>query len=129
MDAFEGQIALVYRHLPLTYHPRAYPAARAAVCAAKQNRFWDYHRALYASESLDNEDFTRIAQNIGLPDLAGFERCISDTGPVPEIEKDIAAATAMDAAGTPTFVVNGLVLGNVTPTTVRARIEELLNDR
>lgn len=35
----ENDVSLVYRHFPLPGHGSAYPAARAAECAGKQDRF------------------------------------------------------------------------------------------
>jgi hypothetical protein len=37
--AYPKDVAVVFRHWPLPYHKLAYPAARAAECAADQGRF------------------------------------------------------------------------------------------
>jgi len=44
---FPNEVTIVYRHFPLTAHPRAFPAAVAAECAAEQGFFWEYHDKLF----------------------------------------------------------------------------------
>lgn len=128
LDVFVDQVQFVYRHWPLPYHARAYPAARAAVCAAEQDRFWEYHRGLFASESLADEDFVRLAMSVAVPDLDGFQQCLVAAERVPSIEQDIATAESIGAPGTPTFLINGVILGSSSPASVRARVEEVLRD-
>lgn len=108
---YPGGIALVYRHWPLTRHRFAYPAARAAECAAQQGRFEAFHDVVYAQQDLIGvKTFAEMASEAGVADLALFEECSSSTEPVPSIEADIAKAIELGAVGTPTLVVNGLLL-------------------
>ena len=48
-------VAWAYRHLPLNFHPQAYPAAIASECVAQEEGnegFWEFADALFADQSL-----------------------------------------------------------------------------
>jgi len=108
---FPGMIALVYRHWPLSRHRFAYQAARAAECAAEQGRFEAFHDVVYAQQdSLGLKVFGEMAAEAGVPDLGLFEVCTSSTDPVPSIEADIAKVIELGGIGTPTLLMNGLLL-------------------
>ncbi len=109
LSEFPESFAVVYRHWPLPYHQAAYPAARAAECAALQGSFDRYHRSLFQDTSWqkDSTEFVAIARAVDVPDLGVFEECAAESGPVPTIEADIALAAAVGARGTPTLFING----------------------
>lgn len=60
VDAYDGKVAWVYRHFPLTsIHPLAQPGAIAAECAATlggNDMFWKYLDALFAAQG---QNFTK----------------------------------------------------------------------
>lgn len=109
----QGDIALVYRHLPLPGHPRAYSAAIAAECAGEQGRFWAYHDHLYTNDTwqrdrrTDAEVFESIAQSAEVEDPEAFRRCFETEAPAGKINSDIAAANELGIRSTPSFLVNG----------------------
>ena len=45
-----------------------------------------------------------------MPDQAAFQRCNSSTAAVPAIEADIAEVRRIGGSGTPTLVINGLLV-------------------
>lgn len=47
-----GKVKLVYKHFPLrSIHANAQKAAEASICAAEQDKFWDYHDKLFSAQS------------------------------------------------------------------------------
>ena len=114
---YPSDVRLVYRHLPLSQHPSAYPAARAAECAGEQGVFWEFHDALYSRSAWQYGDgygrFAELARNVGVGSLDRFNECLDREGPVPAIAADQAAANDAGLAGTPTFVINGDVYRGV----------------
>lgn len=121
--AHPGQVALIFRHWPLQYHNLAYPAARASECAAAANRFAEFHDMVYQKQdSLGLLSFTEFARRAGIADLEDFERCVADTTKVLRIADDIAAVRKLGGHGTPTVIVNGVMLGHVPDS---ARLESI----
>lgn len=109
---YPAAISVMYRHWPLSIHRFATDAAIASECAARQGRFEQYHDALFATQdSIGAWSFQRFARIAGVPDLAAFTRCLSDAEAAARVSRDRRAAIAVGAAGTPTFIVNGVVLG------------------
>jgi protein-disulfide isomerase len=106
-----NDVAFYHKHWPLPYHKQAYPAARAAECAAAQQRFEAFHDLLYTQQdSLGAKPFERFAREAGVPDLAAFKTCASRTEPVPVIDADAEEAHRVGGSGTPTVIVQGLRL-------------------
>ena len=67
-------LRVVVRHFPVrSSHPRAWPAACAAEAAARQDRFWEMHDALFADPArLEDPHLWQRAGDLGL-DLARFD--------------------------------------------------------
>lgn len=121
VDAFRRErptdVSVVFRHLPLSYHRFAYPSARAAECAATQGRFEAMYQALYnAQDSLGLLSFREIARRASVPDLERFDRCTADRATVERIERDVAAAKAVNIPGTPGVVIEGMLYAEKLPT-------------
>ncbi len=77
LAAYPDGVLLVYRHFPLVpVHDKALMAVQAVEAAARQDRFWEYHRRLYAEQSrwkdLPPEAFP--AYLVGLAEELGLER-------------------------------------------------------
>jgi protein-disulfide isomerase len=91
-------------------------AAIASMCAAEQNRFWDYHRILYANLNFTADEFnekrlTAFAEELDL-DMGEFNNCMKTKDVQDEINKDLAKGKEIGITGTPTVLVNGI---NIKP--------------
>jgi protein-disulfide isomerase len=95
----------------------SHQAANAAMCAADQNRFWDYHDILFNNWTGENVgDFTdprlvAYAKLLNL-DMQKFNACFNANSFKAKIDADIAAGTKLGVDGTPSIFVNGV---QVTP--------------
>jgi len=77
MTAHPGQTRVVYKHFPLTSHGAAQIASEAAVCAQKQERFWEFHDSLFLiAPKFDREGVLKTAHAV-VPDKDLFEQCIA----------------------------------------------------
>jgi|KBSMisStandDraft_5_1062788.scaffolds.fasta_scaffold01679_6 protein-disulfide isomerase len=104
---YAGKIRLVMKQFPLTsMHPQAMPAARAAVAAGMQGRYWEMHDRLFASPQLDPDTLERYAKEIGL-DVDRWKRDQADPKVAAIIQRDMDLATNVNVSGTPAFFVNG----------------------
>jgi protein-disulfide isomerase len=95
----------------------SHQAANAAMCAADQNRFWDYHDILFNNWTGENVgDFTdprliAYAQSLNL-DMKKFNACFKANSFKGKIDADIASGKKLGVDGTPSIFVNGV---QVTP--------------
>lgn len=105
-ERFGDELRYVFRHLPLVdVHPHAELAARAAVAAAAQGRFWEMHDLLFARQGeLEYEDLAGYAAHLGL-DVERFLRDLEDEATAARVRADVASAEASGARGTPTFFI------------------------
>lgn len=102
------RVRFVYRHLPLDSHPQAMPAARASYCAGEQQRFWEFHDALYAAP-LTAETPRLLAESLRL-DLPRFDACVASDASRLAVAADVEAARRYGITSTPSFVINGRVV-------------------
>ncbi len=121
-----NDLAVVHRHWPLSYHQLAYPAARAAECAARQGAFERFRDQLFENTNWVGDAFDHFASEAGVRDLPSFRECVRSTEPVPGIERDIRAAEELDLRGTPAVVVNGIYLG--VPPRDSEELERIINN-
>ena len=102
-----ANVKVVFKFLPLPMHPQAEPAAKAAVAAWRQGKFWDMHDKLFANQmKLDSSDLDRYAKEIGL-DLGKFRTDMESTTTKDRIERDKKLSDQLQVSGTPTFYING----------------------
>jgi protein-disulfide isomerase len=108
---YPDDVRLVYRHLPIEkLHAQARTAAEAAACAGELGAFWPYHDKLFRmSPALERSELVGYAAELGL-DAANFGACVDERRHRGKVDADLALARAIGADGTPTFVVNGVVL-------------------
>ena len=108
MDKHQDRVTLVFKHLPLTrIHPQAIPAAKAAWAAQQQEKFWEYHDALFEQQNrLGEELYLEIANNLDL-DIDKFNSDRQSEAATTSIETDVKLAQKIGVSGTPFFIMNG----------------------
>lgn len=129
-------IALVYRHYPLSFHQNAQIAAEGSECAAEQGKFWEYHDVLFQKGQGDGtgltpSDLEKYAKDLGL-NSSKFNDCLAAKKYSTRVTGDLSEGNAFGVQGTPaTFVVdkdgNGeLVSGAVPYEALKAAIDAKL---
>ena len=112
---YGDQVRLVYMDFPLGFHPHAMDAARAARCAADQDKFWQFHDALFLDQKkLDPDNLQQTAAKLGL-DRAKFNACFTNDKHNAGIRQDMAEGNSLGVTGTPTFFINGRELVGAQP--------------
>lgn len=106
-----GAVAWVYRHFPLSMHPRANKEAEALECAAEiggNEGFWKYTDKIFeitpANNGLDPAMLPEIAQMVGL-DVARFETCLSSGKYKSRVDSDHENGIAAGVQGTPYSII------------------------
>ncbi len=109
-SAYPNDVRVVWKHLPLSFHPNAMPAALAAEAAREQGgaaKFWAMHDKLFGNQAaLSEASYEQYARELGL-DVARFRRDVASPKLRARVEEDAQLAQKMGVNGTPTFVVNG----------------------
>lgn len=106
-----GQVRLVFRQYPFI-GPESTRAAHASLCAAEQDRFWDYHDILFANQIGENvgayteRRLLAFAESLGLQ-MSRFESCLDQERYQDVIETEVALGTEYGIDGTPSIVING----------------------
>ncbi|WP_353477563.1 Na+/H+ antiporter NhaA [Microbacterium sp. zg-YB36] len=102
------RLRYVWRHAPLTrQHPNALAGAEASEAAARQGKFFEFERALFADqENQRPADIIRLAERTGL-DVPRFERDLESAVVAARVQDDMLDAEAMNITSVPTLFVNG----------------------
>ena len=101
---------MVIKHYPLPSHRFAEKAAIAALAAAKQGKFWEFHAKLFANQAgLNDAKVQEIAGELGL-DIEKFNRDLTDPQIKALIEREVSQARQANIRGVPSVFVNGKLL-------------------
>ncbi len=124
-EKYGDKVQLVYMDFPLSFHNHAMQAASAARCAGEQNKFWQYHDALFADQSkLAPAELKATAKKLGL-DSRKFDACLDKSKYDAAIQKDLAEGRKLSVSGTPTFFIDGRQLVGAQPL---PKFQEIIDD-
>jgi protein-disulfide isomerase len=122
-------VKLVVKHFPLPMHSYARKAAVAALAAGKQGKFWEMHKALFASQrELSDTKVEAIAKGLGLK-MDQFNKDLKDPSIESLIDRDLSNGRQANVQGTPTIFVNGKLLNQRSPAGVQQAIDEELKKK
>ena len=83
------------------------PAAKAALAAHRQGKFWEYHDLIFANQRALSEDkLVEWAKQLGL-DVDKFNKDRKDPAIAEKINRDMAEGRKAGLRGTPTIYLNG----------------------
>jgi protein-disulfide isomerase len=118
---------LVFKNMPLRFHEFADPAARAALAAGAQGKFWEMHDILFATQELSDQAIADAAAKLGL-DMSRFNQDMNSPAIRQQINKDLQAAQDAGVTGTPTIFVNGKRVKNRSPEGFQFMIDQELQE-
>jgi protein-disulfide isomerase len=101
-----GKVLYVFRHFPMERtHPMAPTAAQAADCAARQDRFWEFHDRLFgAAGPVRSSELEKEAKAVRL-DIGRFRDCMGGVAAADRVRQDLDDARHFGLRGTPGFVL------------------------
>jgi len=98
-------------------HSGGKDAAKAALCALDQDKFWQFHDRLFLDQkNFTKDDLLNYAGQVGL-DMAKFTPCFNSKIINSWVDEDSEVAVMSDVRGTPTFFVNGNKVEGSIPVT------------
>lgn len=117
---YKDQVRIVFKHLPLDFHPLAMPAAKYFEALAKQgsDKAEKFHDAIFANQAELNakkEGFLKEAAKKTGADMARLQKDLNDPTILDRIAKDMEEAKKYNITGTPGFIINGVSLRGAYP--------------
>lgn len=114
-----GKVKLVYRDLPLSIHPYAYPAALIAECVREQtddSTYFEMHDYIFENlaAGFDFDTYSDFAVTLGV-DKAQLKDCFDSDKYKDEIDADNADADKAGISGTPGFIINNQAVSGARP--------------
>lgn len=116
-----GKVKFVYRDFPIqNSHPNAMPAAVASECAHEQDKYWQYHDALFENQGVWNNVeitsaitiFKEFATELDL-NQEQFNSCLDSGKYIEEINNDLNDGRDYGVSGTPGFFIGNEKIGFV----------------
>jgi protein-disulfide isomerase len=112
---YGNKLRVVMKQNPLSFHPRARPAALAALAAGEQGKYWQFHERLFANaKALEDADLENHARELGL-DVERWKKDMGNPKLAALIDRDQALAGKLGANGTPAFFINGRFISGAQP--------------
>jgi protein-disulfide isomerase len=110
LEKYPQDVKLVHKHYPRPNQKIALNAAKAALAAHRQGRFWDYHHKLFEKyEQLNDAKLEGLATDLGL-DLERFNRDRNDASIEELIHRDLKEGRDAGIRGIPAIFINGKLL-------------------
>ena len=115
MANHKGKIRLVFKNAPLPFHDKAPAAAKAAMAAEAQGKFWEYREALMAKQNEWSQapnpktNFIAYAKDLKM-DAARFEKDMANPAFQKRLDEDKAVGAPLGVQGTPTYFINGAMV-------------------
>ncbi|HYB98284.1 MAG TPA: thioredoxin domain-containing protein [Candidatus Limnocylindrales bacterium] len=106
-EAYPNDVRVVYKNYPLPFHQHAMPAAKAAIAAGKQGKFWEMHDKLFENyRTLSDEKYIEFATQLGL-NIDKFKADMAAPETAALISEEMKQAGQVGVRGTPSFFING----------------------
>ena len=114
-DKYPDQLRLAVKQHPLPFHKQAHLAARAALAANEQGKFWEFQdHLLVRGARLDRDGLIATASELGL-DVPRFTAAIDSDRFDAQIDADTKEAMSIGANGTPATFINGRYVRGAQP--------------
>lgn len=123
LKSYGSDVRLIFKHLPSEGHQHSMLASRAAACAAEQDRFWQYHDILFASNDRSPENLRKIAADLGLA-VEKFQVCLTSEQSLTQVVRDLDLARSLRINSTPSFLINGRIISGALSLSEFRRIIE-----
>ena len=117
---YGDKVRVVFKHLPLDFHPLAMPAAKyfEAIGMQDPKKAEKFHDMVFESQAQMKDKgealFKEIAKKVGA-DMKKVEASLNDEKIMARITADMEEAKSFNMTGTPGFIINGVSLRGAYP--------------
>jgi len=107
-EKYPAHIRFVFKNYPLSIHKHAEKAARAALAAGRQGKFWEMHDRLFEMQPTPPDDtaLEKVAKDLGL-ESKKFHDDLASEAIADEVGKDRKLGDQLDLQSTPLIFING----------------------
>ena len=107
VDSRKNEVRFAYKFYVLGKFPNSENAARAAIAAGKQGKFWEMHHLIFANhDNLTQQALDGMAKQLGL-DVGRFHADMQSPETAERIAKDRKLGEDLKIEGTPSIFING----------------------
>jgi protein-disulfide isomerase len=107
VESRRSEVRFVYKFYVLGKFPHSDLAARAAIAAWRQGKFWEMHHAIFANQQhLSQQELDSLAKEIGV-DVSRMHADMQSQETTDRIAKDRKLGEDLKIEGTPTIWING----------------------
>jgi protein-disulfide isomerase len=109
VKAYPGKASYMLKNFPLSFHPNALPAAKAAFAAGEQGKYYEMVDLIFANhDNLSEDKYKELAKQLGLNEGKFWDDYKNkDAEWTKRIKEDMALGEKAGVRGTPTFFING----------------------
>ncbi len=128
---YPGKVRMLVKNFPLSFHPNADPAAKAALAANEQGKYDEMVEKLIANQQNLSEDmYKKIAKEIGLNEKKFWDDYTNKAADYDKIiQKDQQLGQQVGVRGTPTYYINGRQTNARDANSWKQEIEAELNKK
>ena len=116
-EEYGDQVAIYFKHFPLSFHSNAQKAAEASECANEQGKFWEMYDKIFAAAEAGDmsvDKWKEAAADLGL-NTGQFNSCLDDGKYANKVDADLQEGIAAGVEGTPGTYVNGTLISGAYP--------------
>lgn len=132
LKEYPDKVNFIIKNYPLPFHQAAKPAAKAALAAGEQGKYFEMVDALLANQQqmLNESGYKELAKQIGL-NVDRFSKDLKNKDAAYEdiINKDMELVDAVDVRGTPTFFIGGKKTMARDAGAIKAAVEQALAEK
>jgi protein-disulfide isomerase len=120
LNAYPNDVRVLFKHLPLDFHPKALPAAKyfEAIAMQDHEKAIKYHDQIFQNQDKlrsEGEGFMKkVAKDLGV-NMKKLEVDVASEAVMKRIQADIDEARSFEISGTPGFIINGISLRGAYP--------------
>lgn len=101
-------VRIVYKEFPVL-GPRSMFAAKAALAAARQGKYFEFHKALMTAEITDEDSIKNISKTLGV-DYSKLQKDMADPQIEDQITRTQRLAGSLDINGTPAYIIGDQII-------------------